>query len=77
MASDGPQLFSDEEQALNEARSILERDILKMADEAGAVQPVLHSQLEIEAPEIEGTRYFVQAKITMTATGRPRLLGGI
>ncbi|MEM9331421.1 MAG: hydantoinase/oxoprolinase family protein [Pseudomonadota bacterium] len=70
---DGPKMFVDEAQALQAARHELEAQIQKLAQEAGALDPEFETSVEVDAPEIEGSRHFVQAKLTMSATGRPRL----
>jgi len=70
----GPKMFASEEKAMEEARAALEAQVRKLAEDAGAVDPVFESSQEVDAPEIEGSRHFIQAKITISATGKPKLL---
>ena len=69
----GPRMFADEEKAMETARASVESEIRDMAEKAGADNPEFEVFIETDAPEIEGSRHFVQSRITMTATGRPKL----
>ena len=68
----GPKVFADEVQAINDAQSSLSRIVEALALEAGADNPVLDTNVHVEAPEVEGSRHFIEARVTVTATGRPR-----
>lgn len=70
----GPQIFHDEEVAIECARSELEKLVIKQAHQAGTDEPALENELELQAPDVEGKRHFVQCKITVTATGAPRII---
>lgn len=71
---EGPKMFADEEAALTAAYKRLEAHIFEMAEKAGASEPEVETKTEIHAPEIEGSRHFVEAIITATATGKPRVM---
>lgn len=65
-----------ESQALAAAR---ERAVAAARDKAGqegAADIVISVEDEISAPEVEGTRKLVEARITAIATGRPRMTDG-
>lgn len=67
----GPSTFANEDAAIFTATENLKQQVLKLAEEAGAADAQVDKRIEIDAPEIEGSRCFVQARIYMTATGRP------
>ncbi|MEM7215212.1 MAG: hydantoinase/oxoprolinase family protein [Pseudomonadota bacterium] len=69
----GPKMFADEEQAMEMARTSLNEEVRELSFVAGANNPEFETSVEVNAPEIEGSRHFVQAKITISATGRPKL----
>ncbi len=71
---DGSKMFVNEELAMSEAKAALKKEVARMAQEAGADSPDFETVQEVDAPEIEGTRHFIQAKITISATGKPKLL---
>ena len=73
LTSNGIRMFAEEEQALEQAANELKAQVLEMVAEAGATDPQLETDIQIDAPEIEGSRHFIEARILMTATGRPRL----
>lgn len=70
----GPKVFANEELAIETARSTLQEVVLGLAEEAGAEEPELETTIEVDAPMIEGSRHFVQAVVTISATGRPKQL---
>ncbi len=72
VSSDGPKVFTDEQSAIGEATSFLMDLVAGLADEAGADNPVFETDVQIDAPDVDGSRHFVEAKIVTTATGRPR-----
>ena len=63
----------DEAAALDLARAIAEAAALKQAGASGAEQPVVTVHETVDAPEIEGSRTLIEARIVATATGRPGL----
>lgn len=73
LLEDGPLVFNDEKKVLDAASKKLREMLESLMDEAGSDTPVFEEEVSINAPEIEGSRHFVQAKITLTATGLPKL----
>ena len=63
---------TDEALALEKARARASDIARRRAEASGAVDVVLLLKEELDAPEIEGRRKLVEARITATATGRPR-----
>jgi N-methylhydantoinase A/oxoprolinase/acetone carboxylase beta subunit len=63
---------ADEATALERARLRASELARTSAEANGAVDVVLLLREEQDAPEIEGRRKLVEARITATATGRPR-----
>ena len=74
-AGDGRR-FTDEEKAFEAARERASEAALEHARQNGAVDAVLSLVEEIDAPEIDGSRKFVEARFIATASGRPRLAHG-
>lgn len=67
-------MLAGEERALDAAR---ERALTKAAERArleGADEVVTSLSEEIDAPQVEGSRKFIEARIIATATGRPRIV---
>jgi len=62
----------DEAQAMDRAREIARSAALDATIAGGALDPMVSLSEHIEAPVIEGTRTFVEARVSATATGRPR-----
>lgn len=65
--------LADEQEALERATSHLQHTVTELALAEGAVDPQIEISQTIDAPEIEGQRHFIQAEITVIASGRPRL----
>jgi len=65
--------FAREDAAMERARTIARDAAFEQAVAAGADDPSVDLRQEIEAPTIEGSRTLVEARITATASGRPRL----
>lgn len=64
----------DERQAMDRAREIARSAALEAAIAAGALDPIASLSEQIEAPVIEGARNFVEARVSATASGRPRIV---
>ncbi len=64
----------DEEAVLAKVKADLQNELAQMADEAGAQSPVFETNTVINAPIIDGSRHFVEAIVSMTATGRPKFI---
>ncbi len=62
--------MTDEAHALERARSRAAELARSRAEASGAVDVVLILKEELDAPEIEGRRRLVEARITATASGR-------
>lgn len=67
---------TDETVALERARTRATELARARAEASGAVDVVLILREELDAPEIEGRRKLVEARITATASGRPRTARG-
>ena len=67
--------FQDEDTALARARSLAGEAAAEQALESGAAAPAISVEETILAPQIEGRRQLVEAVITATASGRPRIAG--
>lgn len=63
-----------EERALDTARERARTSAARKAQLEGADDVVLSLSEDIDAPDVEGSRRLVEARITATATGRPRIV---
>jgi N-methylhydantoinase A/oxoprolinase/acetone carboxylase beta subunit len=63
----------DEAAALAKARAIAEAAAFETASLSGAEQPSVSTTEAVDAPEIEGSRKLIEARIIATASGRPRI----
>ena len=64
--------FHLEEEAMERARDIARQSALEEAIAGGAEEPMITLREMFKAPEIEGIRTLVEARVTATADGRPR-----
>lgn len=64
--------FADEAEALQTARKRACDLATRRAEASGALEVSLNLVEHIEAPEIEGRRRLIEARLTATASGRPR-----
>jgi N-methylhydantoinase A/oxoprolinase/acetone carboxylase beta subunit len=69
----GPQHFQSQAQALDAVEAALSADATSRAKQAGAADLRLSVQRDIREAEIEGRSMFIEARITVTASGRPRV----
>ncbi|RWX74617.1 hydantoinase/oxoprolinase family protein [Neorhizobium lilium] len=67
-------MLAGEEQALDAARARARSQAAGRARIEGADEVVLMLSEEIDAPEVEGSRKLIEARIVATATGRPRIV---
>ncbi len=67
------QRFVDEEKAFSAARHRASTIALDHAEASGAADAIVTCREEVDAPEIEGRRKLVEARIFATASGRPRM----
>jgi N-methylhydantoinase A/oxoprolinase/acetone carboxylase beta subunit len=65
--------FIDEEQAFASARKRASAIAMEHAEASGALDAIVSLREEVDAPEIEGRRKLVEARIFATASGRPRM----
>ncbi|TCV70350.1 N-methylhydantoinase A/oxoprolinase/acetone carboxylase beta subunit [Neorhizobium sp. R1-B] len=65
-----------EASALAAARERAVSAALAQAKAGGADEAVVTLSEDVDAPEIEGSRKLIEARITATATGRPRIAAG-
>lgn len=70
---DGLQSFADRETALAALESALTEDASNRARAAGAEDLRLTATRDIREVEIEGRSMFIEATVTVTASGRPRV----
>ena len=69
----GPEVHIKEEEALAASEAHLRVLVEELIEKAGAENPSYECETDIHAAEIEGSRHFVQATVTLTATGLPKL----
>lgn len=74
-APDGPQDFADPEVALGRLRDLLEGGATTAAIEAGAGDIHLHTEEDIKTVTVEAREVFIEAHLTVEASGRPRIAG--
>lgn len=71
--ADGLQSFASSEAALATLEAALVADASARAKEAGAVDLRVTVDREVKEVEIEGRTMFIEARVTATASGRPRV----
>jgi N-methylhydantoinase A/oxoprolinase/acetone carboxylase beta subunit len=71
--ADGLQVFSSAEAALSALEAALLAEASARARAAGAVDLRLSVDRDLREVEIEGRQMFIEAKVTATASGRPRV----
>lgn len=71
--ADGPRTFADREAALVAMEQALRSEAMARAQEAGAEELNVSLHREIREAEIEGRKMFIEATVTATASGRPRV----
>lgn len=72
----GVEVFADRDAALAAMAGALEAEARARATAAGAAEVVTSLARVIDEVEIEGRRMFVEARLTATASGRPRVARG-
>jgi hypothetical protein len=70
---DAPQDFTEAESAMAALEDALRQLASKAAEAAGAASVHLHVMREIKRAEVEAREMFVEARIVVEATGRPRI----
>jgi N-methylhydantoinase A/oxoprolinase/acetone carboxylase beta subunit len=73
---EGVQAFAEAGAALAAMEAALGAEVQARALRAGAAEAVVSVQREVQEVEIEGRRMFVEARVTATAAGRPRVARG-
>lgn len=71
--TDGPQDFTDQTQALNTLENTLREKAETAARAAGVIDMQTETQREIRYAEVESRKVFIEAVLTVEATGRPRV----
>ena len=71
--AEGPQRFSDLEQALQALRASLQAQSAARAAATGVEAPRMTETLDIKEAEVEGQKTFFEAQMSVTAQGRPRI----
>ncbi|WP_283176827.1 hydantoinase/oxoprolinase family protein [Gemmobacter sp. 24YEA27] len=72
----GPKAYGDRDAALEALETELRTEAAARAREAGAVDLHLTARREISEAGVEGQILFIEATVTVTATGRPRIAHG-
>jgi N-methylhydantoinase A/oxoprolinase/acetone carboxylase beta subunit len=72
----GQQTFSDPEAALAALEGALAAEATERARRAGAEEVQLTVRREVKGAEIEGRQMFLEAAVSVTASGRPRVAHG-
>ena len=70
---DGPKDFTDQFEALTLLETELRRQALSDAEQAGAADIQVSVHRDIKTAGVEGREVFVEATLTVEATGRPRV----
>ncbi|MFN3955879.1 MAG: hydantoinase/oxoprolinase N-terminal domain-containing protein [Pararhodobacter sp.] len=73
---DGTQRFPDPEQAVEALREHLQAEALERARRAGVAEPAIHEMREDVVAEVEGQPMFIETRLRITASGRPRIALG-
>lgn len=69
----GPEDFSDQTEALAHLEAVLEKEATDRAHAAGAVDIQINVTRDVRTVGVEAREVFVEAVITVEATGRPRV----
>lgn len=69
----GPQDFSASEEAMAALEAQLRAEAVKAAEEAGAEDIHVHVSRDLRLAEVEARQVFVEATLTVEASGRPRV----
>jgi len=70
---DTPQVFTDQDAAFVALETALRADTTAKARAAGVEDARVTVASDIKTAEIEGTSMFIEATLTVTASGRPRI----
>jgi hypothetical protein len=70
---EGPQDFGDAESALGMLEEALRKRAMAAAEAAGAADIQVRVQRDVRSAGIEGRDVFVEAEVTVEASGRPRM----
>jgi N-methylhydantoinase A/oxoprolinase/acetone carboxylase beta subunit len=73
VGDDAPRDFGNEMQALGEGEVRVRAIAAQQALEAGTDAAEIEVQRDVQASTVEGQRMFIEAKLTATASGRPRI----
>ncbi|MEM9128625.1 MAG: hydantoinase/oxoprolinase family protein, partial [Pseudomonadota bacterium] len=68
-----PKDFLEEEAAIDALQMSLECEAKIAADQAGAEDVQIRFEKDVRKAEIEGQRVFIEARVTVEASGRPRI----
>jgi N-methylhydantoinase A/oxoprolinase/acetone carboxylase beta subunit len=70
---EGPQDFGDEDAALDRLEDVLRARAMAAAEAAGAADIQMSVVRDVRSAGVEGRQVFVEAEITVEASGRPRV----
>lgn len=71
----GPEDFTDQETALEHLQAVLEKEARDRATSAGAIDVQVNVTRDVRTAGVEARDVFVEATVTVEATGRPRVTG--
>lgn len=71
----GPVQFADKDAALNALRQALTEQVSHKAAQAGVEDLRIQESLDLKEAQVEAQVIFVEAKLRVTARGRPRIAG--
>jgi N-methylhydantoinase A/oxoprolinase/acetone carboxylase beta subunit len=73
--AEGPQDFGDQEEALSALEKVLTDRATEDAKHAGAVDIQINITRDVRTAGVEAREVFVEAEVTVEASGRPRVAG--
>lgn len=73
LGAGAPVDYSDVDVAISDVIEILRRAAQDDAADAGAVDVHVHPEVDITTAEVEGQESFIEASVSVEATGRPRI----
>ncbi len=72
----GPQDYTDQDEAINGLEEYLSAQAMAGARDAGAQGIRVRAERDIRMAKVEGRDVFIEAELTVTASGRPRIAVG-
>ena len=72
----GPQDFADQASAIKQLEDALRQKAISSAQTAGVADLQVNAIRDIRTTSVESRQVFIEAVITVEATGRPRIANG-